>query len=339
MFAASVAAEALLFPVGALMFSRVTFAGLALNFLAIPLMARRADRRDGGRASGDRLSRRGAALAGMDRAPGRGRPRAVGGSGAVCAGAHAIGWRRRPGLSSRPTTAPLPRGGGRPRVGSERGVVVRCAAALWILTDPRTLVARAAMAACTSRFSTSARATPRSWSFPADRRCWSTPAACRPPSSFDIGDRVVAPVVRDAGFRRIDYVALTHGDPDHIGGAESILREFRPREVWEGIPVPRFEPLHAPATGGSGRRREVGQRLSRRSARHRRGRSRRAPSRSRRLGASEGAERRLAGARAALARRVGAADRRHRQGGRTRRRRRRSLPRACASSRFRITAA
>ena len=39
MLAASVAAEALLFPVGALLFSRVTFAGLALNFLAIPLMA------------------------------------------------------------------------------------------------------------------------------------------------------------------------------------------------------------------------------------------------------------------------------------------------------------
>ncbi|PYQ68715.1 MAG: hypothetical protein DMG04_30970, partial [Acidobacteria bacterium] len=39
MFAASVAAEAMLFPVGALVFSRVTFAGLALNFLAIPMMA------------------------------------------------------------------------------------------------------------------------------------------------------------------------------------------------------------------------------------------------------------------------------------------------------------
>ena len=39
MFAASLAAEAMLFPVGAMSFSRVTFAGLALNFLAIPLMA------------------------------------------------------------------------------------------------------------------------------------------------------------------------------------------------------------------------------------------------------------------------------------------------------------
>src|SRR5262249_23243972 len=38
MFAASVAAEAMLFPVGAIVFSRVTFAGLGLNFLAIPLM-------------------------------------------------------------------------------------------------------------------------------------------------------------------------------------------------------------------------------------------------------------------------------------------------------------
>jgi competence protein ComEC len=73
-------------------------------------------------------------------------------------------------------------------------------------------------------------------------------------SSFDIGDRVVAPVIRDAGFARLDLVALTHGDPDHIGGAASILREFRPREVWEGIPVPRSEPLtalrmHAQALG------------------------------------------------------------------------------------------
>jgi len=62
-------------------------------------------------------------------------------------------------------------------------------------------------------------------------------------SSFDIGDRVVAPVLRDAGVRRLDYLALTHGDPDHIGGAASIIREFRPAEVWEGIPVPRFAPL------------------------------------------------------------------------------------------------
>ena len=57
-----------------------------------------------------------------------------------------------------------------------------------------------------------------------------------------------------SGIRRLDYLALTHGDPDHIGGAASIVDEFRPREVWEGIPVPPFAPLtalrmHAQAAG------------------------------------------------------------------------------------------
>jgi competence protein ComEC len=61
--------------------------------------------------------------------------------------------------------------------------------------------------------------------------------------AFDIGDRVVAPVLRAAGVRRLDYLVLSHGDPDHIGGATAIVEEFRPREIWEGIPVPRFEPL------------------------------------------------------------------------------------------------
>jgi len=65
-----------------------------------------------------------------------------------------------------------------------------------------------------------------------------------PSSAFDIGDRVVAPVIRDAGFRRLAALALTHGDPDHIGGAAAIVDEFRPRQVWEGVPVPRSTALN-----------------------------------------------------------------------------------------------
>src|SRR5262249_60047064 len=63
--------------------------------------------------------------------------------------------------------------------------------------------------------------------------------------SFDIGDRVVAPVLRESGVRRLGTIALTHGDADHIGGAASAILEFRPWEVWEGVPVPRSEALQA----------------------------------------------------------------------------------------------
>jgi competence protein ComEC len=62
-------------------------------------------------------------------------------------------------------------------------------------------------------------------------------------SSFDIGDRVVAPVLRHAGIRRLDTAVFTHGDADHIGGGAAVIREFQPQSVWEGIPVPPFEPL------------------------------------------------------------------------------------------------
>lgn len=63
--------------------------------------------------------------------------------------------------------------------------------------------------------------------------------------AFDMGERVVAPALRMFGVRRIDTLVLTHGDLDHIGGAAAILRRFSPRVVWEGVPVPRHQGLHA----------------------------------------------------------------------------------------------
>jgi competence protein ComEC len=62
-------------------------------------------------------------------------------------------------------------------------------------------------------------------------------------SAFDIGERVLRPALSVLGVRRLDALVLTHGDPDHIGGAGAMLRHFVPHEVWEGVPVPPHEAL------------------------------------------------------------------------------------------------
>jgi competence protein ComEC len=64
-----------------------------------------------------------------------------------------------------------------------------------------------------------------------------------PGSSFDLGRRVTLPALWAFGVSRLTAIALTHGDPDHIGGAPPLLRALSPRAVWEGIPVPGHVPL------------------------------------------------------------------------------------------------
>ncbi len=61
-------------------------------------------------------------------------------------------------------------------------------------------------------------------------------------AQFDFGSRVVVPAIWARGLTRLDILALSHGDPDHIGGAPGVLRDLRPREVWEGIDVPTHRP-------------------------------------------------------------------------------------------------
>jgi len=61
-------------------------------------------------------------------------------------------------------------------------------------------------------------------------------------SDFDIAARVISPALWSLGVRRVDYLAITHGDVDHVGGAPGLFRDFRPLEVWEGVPVPPHSP-------------------------------------------------------------------------------------------------
>ena len=57
-------------------------------------------------------------------------------------------------------------------------------------------------------------------------------------SPFDVGDRVVSPVLWRKGITRIDYLVLTHPHPDHLDGLVALARNFRIGEFWEGLPAP-----------------------------------------------------------------------------------------------------
>jgi competence protein ComEC len=54
-------------------------------------------------------------------------------------------------------------------------------------------------------------------------------------SPFDVGERVVCPVLWRKGIKRIDYLVLTHPHPDHFEGLVAVARNFRIGEFWEGI--------------------------------------------------------------------------------------------------------
>jgi competence protein ComEC len=72
-----------------------------------------------------------------------------------------------------------------------------------------------------------------------------TPDPVDAPAGFDIGERVVVRALRALGVRRLDAMVLTHGDPDHVLGARSVLEHAPAGAIWEGVPVPRHGGLRA----------------------------------------------------------------------------------------------
>lgn len=53
-----------------------------------------------------------------------------------------------------------------------------------------------------------------------------------PGNRFDVGRRVVAPLLLNRGIRTIDLVVLSHPHPDHMNGITSLLRMCTVRELW-----------------------------------------------------------------------------------------------------------
>jgi competence protein ComEC len=257
MLAASAAAECALLPVNAWLFSRVTFAGLAANLAAIPLMTV-------------------AQIAGMAAIPVYlvspslagliGWAAHVGAEGLVRSASIVdvapfltwrvapppamvvvayylslvvawILWRRRArvvGSSEEPIAFAF-------RIG---GLAVAAIAAIWIATGPLAAPGSGGDGRLHATFIDVGQGDAILLTLPRGSTLLVDTGGLGGGSAFDIGDRVVAPVLRQAGIRRIDSMVVTHGDLDHAGGALSLLREFRPRDVWEGIPVPPFRLLH-----------------------------------------------------------------------------------------------
>lgn len=233
LLAASLCAEIALLPVGPFVFSRVTFAGLIANFAAIPLMT---IVQVGSMAS--------LALAWAPEAALRAgwvvhqAADALVGSAAIVDLAPWLTWRLAP-----------------PPAWVVAGYYVALVAAL---ASRRRAVATLPLAfACWIVFAPSARTSDGRLQvtfldvgqgdaaivrFP-DGRTLAVDAGGLQGGTFDIGGRVVSPAYWALGVRQLDYLAITHGDADHVGGAASVYRDFVPFEVWEGVPVPPHRPL------------------------------------------------------------------------------------------------
>ena len=258
LFLASLAAEAALLPISATLFSRVTFAGLVLNFAAIPLMAV-------------------AQMAGMIvvatfvpvplLASAAGWVAHLGAEGLVRTAdlvelVPAVTWRVAPasgivislyyvglvvGLALwRRRVQPSETGESRvARIGRRAAGGVAAAAAVWIVWQPWALLGSQGDGRLHVTFIDVGQGDAAFVRFPHGSTMLVDAGGLPAGATFDVGDRVVGAVIRAHGRPRLGTVVLTHGDADHIGGARSSIREFRPWDVWEGIPVPPAKPLQA----------------------------------------------------------------------------------------------
>lgn len=53
---------------------------------------------------------------------------------------------------------------------------------------------------------------------------------------FDMGQAVIIPFLRASGIKKIDQLVISHGDNDHIGGANSILKVIPIKKISTSVP-------------------------------------------------------------------------------------------------------
>ena len=240
---ASVCAEIVLLPVSAFVFSRVTFAGLIVNFAAIPLMTVV-------QIAGMVAVALTAVLPELARWAGWIAHVAVEGLIGSAALIDYFPWLTRrlapPPIwviaayyASLVTVVCAHLVGPTLRSAIMRvGTVTLVLNSLWIITAP-TYAPRSQPLRVT--FLDVGQGDAAIVQFP-DGRTLSIDAGGLAATTFDIGGRVIAPAFWALGVRRLDYMSVTHGDVDHMGGAPSLFRDFRPFEIWEGVPVPPHPP-------------------------------------------------------------------------------------------------
>jgi competence protein ComEC len=246
LFSATLAAEVVLMPIAAAVFARVSVAGLVLNFAAIPAMAvvqiggmvtaALAGWWGGGAAVAGAITPAAAVLlvssaGAVDVAPWlswRVPPTAIGWTAAFYAALGGVLWFR---------------GRERPRVLS---AVATGVCLVVIVTAPGLESARPSFGHLRVTMIDVGQGDALLVQFPTGHSLMVDTGGA---GKFDIGGRVVAPAAWALGVRRLDWLAITHADLDHIGGALTIARDLRPREIWEGIPVPPNAELRALRAG------------------------------------------------------------------------------------------
>jgi len=239
---ASLSVEVLLMPIGALIFQRVTLAGLSANLVAVPCMAV-AQIAAMVTTAADAIQFEW--LASLSGWATHLSVRGLLGSAALVDWAPWLTWRVPSPLLGVVVTYYLAvLIGFQVQSSSVRRAAAATACVLfgWIAIAPPTLARRFGDGRLHLTMLDVGQGDAMLVTFPNGRTLLVDAGGVSTGGGFDVGDRVVGPALRHRGIGSLDYLAITHADLDHIGGAGSLARDFSPAEVWYGTFVEHHEP-------------------------------------------------------------------------------------------------